>query len=155
MAARCRQDRDSRRVLLKPVPLTKEEFGLVKLHPQIGLRILKRVYGFEHILDQIEMHHENYDGTGYPYGIKGERIPLAARVIRVADAFDAMTTDRSYRPAFSPESAMDAISAGSGTEFDPRCAREFLRFLRRRGLRNLAVPVAGGLLPAEAIPVVA
>jgi HD-GYP domain-containing protein (c-di-GMP phosphodiesterase class II) len=134
-------------VLLKPGPLTAEEFGLVKLHPQIGRRILERAHGFEHILDAVELHHENYDGTGYPYAVRGDQIPLAARVIRVADAFDAMTTDRAYRPAFTPESAMEAIHAGSGREFDPRCARAFLRKLRLRGSQTISAGAAGDLLP--------
>ena len=72
-------------ILLKPGPLTPEEIGLVKLHPQIGRRILERAPGFEPLLDPVELHHENFDGTGYPYGLAGERIPLAARVIRVVE----------------------------------------------------------------------
>lgn len=131
-------------VLLKPGRLTAEEFGLIKLHPQIGRRILERARGFEPLLDAVELHHENYDGTGYPYGLAGERIPLAARVIRVADAFDAMTSNRSYRPALTRESAMETIHNGSGREFDPRCVWALLRRLRR--MPNLASGV-GELLP--------
>jgi len=136
-------------VLLKPGPLTAEEFGLIKLHPQIGRRILERAHGFESILDAVELHHENYNGTGYPYGLAGEVIPLAARVIRVADAFDAMTTHRSYRPAFSAETAADVILAGSGADYDPKCAWALLRILRRHGNRAPSPGAAfGGLLPA-------
>jgi HD-GYP domain-containing protein (c-di-GMP phosphodiesterase class II) len=124
-------------ILLKPGPLTPEEIGLVKLHPQIGRRILERAPGFEPLLDPVELHHENFDGTGYPYGLAGERIPLAARVIRVVDAFDAMTTDRAYRPAFTAESALKQIETGSGREFDPRCAVALLIIVRRRGLREM------------------
>ena len=134
-------------VLLKPGPLTAEEFGLVKLHPQIGRRILERGQGFESVLDAVELHHENFDGTGYPYGAIGDRIPLGARVIRVADVFDAMTTDRSYRPAFTPQSALEAIHAESGRQFDPRCVLAFLRVMRRNGTRNLPAPATGSLLP--------
>jgi HD-GYP domain-containing protein (c-di-GMP phosphodiesterase class II) len=68
------------------------------------------------------LHHENFDGTGYPYGLASEKGPLEARVIRAADAFDAMTTDRGYRPALTAESAVKIVECGSGCEFDPRCA---------------------------------
>jgi HD-GYP domain-containing protein (c-di-GMP phosphodiesterase class II) len=131
--------------------LTEEEFGLIKLHPQIGRRILERAEGFEPILDAVELHHENYDGSGYPYGLSGERIPLAARIIRVADAFDAMTTQRSYRPALAPEFAMDTIHAGGGNEFDERCAWALLRVLRRGGQQRLVMTTAGELLSGEQV----
>jgi len=139
-------------VLLKPSRLTEEEFGLIKLHPQIGRRILERAEGFEPILDAVELHHENYDGSGYPYGLSGERIPLAARIIRVADAFDAMTTKRSYRPALTPELAMDTIHAGGGREFDERCVWALLRVLRRGGQQRLVLSTAGELLIGEDVP---
>jgi putative nucleotidyltransferase with HDIG domain len=133
-------------VLLKPGPLTQEEFGLVKLHPQIGRRILERAQGFDHLLDAVELHHENYDGSGYPYGLAGEKITLAARVIRVADAFDAMTTDRCYRPAHTTESAMDVIHRGSGQVFDPRCAWALLRVLRRTDKHDISQSLLSDLV---------
>lgn len=136
-------------VLLKPGPLTPEEFGLIKLHPQIGRRILERAHGFENILDAVELHHENYDGSGYPYCLAGARIPVAARIIRVADAFDAMTTNRSYRPAFTAETAADTVLAGSSSEFDPQCAWALLRILRRNGNRCLPGASFGGLLASD------
>jgi len=132
-------------VLLKPGPLTAEEFGLVKLHPQIGRRILERAPGFEPLLDAVELHHENFDGTGYPYALAGEKIPLDARVIRVADAFDAMTTDRAYRPALTAESALKIVENGSGREFDPRCAAAMSKIMRLRGRRELVHPAASDL----------
>jgi HD-GYP domain-containing protein (c-di-GMP phosphodiesterase class II) len=135
-------------VLLKPGPLTAEEFGLVKLHPQIGRRILERAPGFEALLDAVELHHENYDGSGYPYGLAGENIPFYARLIRVADAFDAMTTHRSYRPAFTAEAAMGEIDRGSGQEFDPRCAVALLKILRRAGRGELRRAAGCDLIPA-------
>lgn len=113
-------------VLLKPGPLTAEEFGLIKLHPQIGRRILEKALGFESLLEIVEMHHENFDGSGYPYGLAGEKIPLEARIVRIADAYDAMTTRRSYRSAFAPDVAMEAIRVGSGREFDPIAVEAFL-----------------------------
>lgn len=137
-------------VLLKPGRLTTEEFGLIKLHPQIGRKILERAHGFEPILDAVELHHENYDGSGYPYGLSGERIPLAARIIRVADAFDAMTTNRSYRPALAVEVAMDTIHSGQGREFEERCVWALLRVVRREG--QLAVTSGGALVVRDAVP---
>jgi HD-GYP domain-containing protein (c-di-GMP phosphodiesterase class II) len=135
-------------VLLKPGPLTAEEFGLVKLHPQIGRRILERAPGFEALLDAVELHHENYDGSGYPYGLAGENIHFYARLIRVADAFDAMTTHRSYRPAHTAEAAMAEIQRGSGREFDPRCALALLRILRREARGELRRAAGCDLIPA-------
>lgn len=135
-------------VLLKPGPLTAEEFGLVKLHPQIGRRILERAPGFEALLDAVELHHENYDGSGYPYGLAGENIPFDARLIRVADAFDAMTSHRPYRPALTAEAAMAEIHRGSGREFDPRCALALLRILGREGGRELRRATGCDLIPA-------
>jgi HD-GYP domain-containing protein (c-di-GMP phosphodiesterase class II) len=135
-------------VLLKPGPLTAEEFGLVKLHPQIGRRILERAPGFEALLDAVELHHENYDGSGYPYGLAGENIHFYARLIRVADAFDAMTTHRSYRPAHTAEAAMAEIQRGSGREFDPRCALALLRILRREARGDLRRAAGCDLIPA-------
>lgn len=113
-------------VLLKPGPLTAEEFGLIKLHPQIGRRILEKALGFESLLEIVELHHENFDGSGYPYGLAGENIPLEARIVRIADAYDAMTTRRSYRSAFAPDVALEAIRVGSGREFDPAAVEAFL-----------------------------
>jgi HD-GYP domain-containing protein (c-di-GMP phosphodiesterase class II) len=135
-------------ILLKPGALTAEEFGLVKLHPQIGRRILERAPGFEALLDAVELHHENYDGSGYPYGLAGENIHFDARLIRVADAFDAMTTHRSYRPAHTAEAAMAEIHRGSGREFDPRCALALLRILGRAGRGELRRVAGCDLIPA-------
>ena len=113
-------------ILLKPGPLKAEEYGLVKLHPQIGRRILEKAQTFEELLPIVELHHENFDGTGYPYGLAGDKIPLGARIVRVADSFDAMTTDRAYRPAYRPEAAMREIQNCSSTHFDPQVVKEFL-----------------------------
>jgi HD-GYP domain-containing protein (c-di-GMP phosphodiesterase class II) len=90
-------------VLQKKGRLTKEEFAYIKLHPQIGRRILERVALFGKYLNVVELHHENIDGSGYPYGLRGAQIPLDARIVRVADAFDAMTSDRSYRSRWTQE----------------------------------------------------
>ncbi len=106
-------------ILLKPGPLTEQEHGLMQVHTRIGRRILSRIPGLEPPLPILELHHENFDGSGYPYGLRADQIPLTARIVRVADAFDAMTTDRVYRPAFSRENAIEHIQRSAGTLFDP------------------------------------
>jgi HD-GYP domain-containing protein (c-di-GMP phosphodiesterase class II) len=113
-------------VLQKPSRLTMEEFNLVKQHPEIGRRILEEVSGFAPYLDAVELHHENWDGTGYPHGQRGEQTPLAARIIHVADAYDAMTTDRPYRRGMSDDQARGILATCAGTQFDPHVAHAFL-----------------------------
>ena len=116
-------------VLQKTSALTPEEFGLIKLHPQIGRKILQKVARFEKHLDVIELNHENYDGTGYPYRLAGERIPFHARIVRVADAFDAMCTNRSYREARPLNEVIEELRSNSGTQFDPRIVAVFLELI--------------------------
>lgn len=121
-------------VLQKPGPLTEEEFALIKLHPQMGKRILERAGQFQAYLPIIELHHEDWDGTGYPYGQRGEEIPLDARIVHVADVYDAITSNRSYRKAMPPQQVRDIMQRGSGTQFDPKVAEVFLSILRQRQL---------------------
>jgi putative nucleotidyltransferase with HDIG domain len=116
-------------VLQKPGLLTAEEYGLIKLHPQIGRKILEKVARFESLLAVVELHHENHDGTGYPYGLVGHNVPIAARIVHVADAFDAMTTTRSYRSALGLRSATREIERSAGRMFDPVAARVFLKLI--------------------------
>ncbi len=106
-------------VLQKAGNLTPEEYETVKLHPQIGRKILERGAAFEQYLQLVELHHEDFDGHGYPYGLKGHGIPLGVRVIRVADVFDALTTDRSYRRAMPLDRAFELIASRAGVQFDP------------------------------------
>ncbi len=112
--------------LQKKGRLTQEEFALIKLHPQIGRRILERVALFGKYLNVVELHHENTDGSGYPHGLRGSQIPLDARIVRVADAFDAMTSDRSYRGRWTQDLALKEIFACSGKHFDNEVATVFL-----------------------------
>jgi HD-GYP domain-containing protein (c-di-GMP phosphodiesterase class II) len=134
-------------VLQKKDRLTQEEFGFIKLHPQIGRRILERVAGFGKYLSVVELHHENVDGTGYPYGLRGSQIPLEARIVRVTDSFDAMTTDRSYRSRHSSEIARKEILDHAGTHFDETVATVFLRLLVQDRIQVMgdAMPVAAPL----------
>lgn len=117
-------------VLQKRGPLTLDELGLVKLHPVIGRKILERTGMFQKLLPVVELHHENWDGTGYPYGLRGEEIPLEARIARVADAFDAMTSARPYREAPTRQWAIEELRRCTGTHFDPRVAAVFLTLLQ-------------------------
>ncbi|WP_377891189.1 HD-GYP domain-containing protein [Alkalihalobacillus sp. R86527] len=106
-------------ILMKPSRLNNEEFNIIKTHPTVGADALSGIKGLEVCLDVVRYHHERWDGRGYPEGLKGEEIPLLARITAVADAFDAMTSSRSYRPAMSLEEAYSQIIDGEGTQFDP------------------------------------
>jgi len=112
-------------ILQKPGALTSEEFSVIRTHPEIGRRILGGVNGFAPYLDAVELHHENWDGTGYPGGRRGEETPLAARIIHISDAFDAMTTGRPYRPGMSPKEALNILSKFRGSQFDPEIVDAF------------------------------
>jgi putative nucleotidyltransferase with HDIG domain len=114
-------------VLQKPGRLTTEEFALVKLHPVIGRRILEGVQGFAEYLPAVELHHENWDGTGYPKGQRGVETPIDARIIHVADAYDAMTTDRSYRRGMTHRRAVEILVENAGLQFDARVVDAFLQ----------------------------
>lgn len=116
-------------VLQKPGRLTAEEVGLIRLHPQIGRRILEKTGQFQNLLPVVELHHENWDGTGYPYGFRGENIPVEARIVHVADAFDAMTSARCYRDAPSLEWALAELRRCAGQQFDPRVTEVFLALM--------------------------
>lgn len=118
-------------LLRKPGPLLPEEEAVVRQHPANSARILESIQGFGDIVDMARWHHERFDGAGYPDGLAGDRIPTGAQIIQVADSFDAMTSDRSYRPALSREGALAELLAGSGTQFNPRVVRAALAALAR------------------------
>jgi diguanylate cyclase (GGDEF)-like protein/PAS domain S-box-containing protein len=114
-------------ILRKPGKLTDEEFDVVKQHPQMGAIIVQAVPGLEGTLDAVRHHHERWDGGGYPSGLRGEETPLMARLMAVADAYSAMTTDRPYRRGMDRQEAFAILDAGAGTQWDADCVRAFQR----------------------------
>ena len=117
-------------ILQKPTPLTPEEFEQIKRHPALGARILRQVSFLEPHLPIVELHHERPDGHGYPFGLRGDEIPLAARIVHVADAYDAMTSARAYRPARPLGAAVAELRLYSGTQFDPECVKAFTEAIK-------------------------
>ncbi len=115
-------------ILNKNGPLTPEEFAEIKKHPQIAVDIIGDLIDKE-ILDIVLYHHERYDGKGYPAGLKGEEIPLGARILAVADSWDAMTSERPYRKALPRHVAIEEIEKNAGTQFDPKIASVFLEII--------------------------
>lgn len=117
-------------VLLKPCRLTEEEYDEIKKHPVTGARILEGITQLRGIVPMVRGHHERYDGSGYPDGLAGAEIPLGARIIAVADAFDAIVSNRQYRRGKSFEEAIEEIGREQGVQFDPQLAELFTDFFR-------------------------
>jgi hypothetical protein len=125
------------RILLKPGPLSPKEWAIMRCHPVWGAEILAQGEGFEVARRIARWHHENIDGSGYPDGLRGDRIPLEARIVRISDAFDAMTHNRPYQTARPMEWALEELERFAGTQFDPELARLFIDKLRNDvGLRT-------------------
>ncbi len=116
-------------LLNKPGPLSDDEWQTVRRHPELGMDVVKQIKPFEELATIVLHHHERYDGQGYPSGLAGEAIPLEARIIAIADAYDAMTTYRTYRPGRSSDAALLEIERESGFQFDPGLARLFCKIL--------------------------
>jgi len=112
-------------VLTKPGRLTKDEYEIIKRHPEIGVRILRDIPQLSDVLPGVLHHHERWDGRGYPYGLANEGIPLFARLLALADSFDAMSSTRTYRSAMPRPTVLDEINKGAGSQFDPHFARVF------------------------------
>ena len=120
-------------ILRKPGSLTGIEFQQVKKHPGIGERICLSLKFARDMLPIIRHHHERFDGKGYPDGLKGEKIPLMARIVAVADAFDAMTSDRPYRPGMTVDEALNVLGGGAGSQWDPELVAVFINMIREGG----------------------
>ncbi|MHB8129591.1 MAG: PocR ligand-binding domain-containing protein [Mobilitalea sp.] len=126
-------------ILNKPGKLTIQEWDQIKKHPDIGFRILSSSFDMLEIADWIKAHHERWDGEGYPNGISGESIPRIARIIAIADCYDAMTSQRSYREALSEEKAIYEISRNAGIQFDPEIARIFIEKVLNKPFDNYKI----------------
>ncbi len=120
-------------VLLKEGRLTDEEFAIIKTHPVTGSKILSPVSMLNDIVAGVRHHHEKFNGGGYPDGLAGEHIPLDARILAIADSFDAMTSNRSYRRKMSYEAALEELEKCAGTQFDPELARLFVEKFKNHG----------------------
>ncbi|MGE5403309.1 MAG: HD domain-containing phosphohydrolase, partial [Candidatus Saccharibacteria bacterium] len=114
-------------ILLKPGKLTDEEYEMIKMHTVFGEQIIKHIRRLREVIPGVKWHHERFDGRGYPDRIGGEEIDIIARIIAVADSFDAMTSDRAYRKALSNDIAIDELIKNSGTQFDPHIVEAFLQ----------------------------
>lgn len=117
-------------ILLKPDNLTQEEFEVIKTHPVIGANILREHTQFKNIVPCVLHHHERWDGQGYPHNLTREKIPLGARIISVADAFEAMTANRPYRQAMEQKQATTELIQQAGTQFDPQVVQAFVECLK-------------------------
>lgn len=121
----------SEAILCKQDKLTEEEYEIMKTHTTRGAEILSALTGFDEVINGVKYHHERYDGRGYPEGLKGENIPIIAAIIAVADTFDAITTDRSYRKGVSKEIAIEEIKRFSGTQFNPKPVQALLELYHK------------------------
>jgi HD-GYP domain-containing protein (c-di-GMP phosphodiesterase class II) len=117
-------------VLAKDDALTPDEWEQMRQHPALGANVVSRFAAYRNGAEFVRYHHEAWDGSGYPTGLAGEQIPLGARIISVADTFDAMTTSRPYREAMSVEAAITILERGAGTQWDPRVVAAMTGYLR-------------------------
>lgn len=124
------------RILLKPGTLSEEEWRVMKNHPNVAYELLSPIAYLREALDIPYCHHEKWDGSGYPRGLKGESIPLAARIFAIVDVWDALCSDRPYRPAWSTERALDHIRNQAGRHFDPRVVEAFLSLVQHSGAHS-------------------
>jgi putative nucleotidyltransferase with HDIG domain len=121
-------------ILKKPGRLSEEEMEIIRKHPTHGARMIESIEPMREARDIIRHHHEYYDGSGYPDGLKGENIPLGARIIAVADAFDAMTTNRPYRKALPMDKVVRELRDFSGRQFDPDIVEILIGILDEKGI---------------------
>ena len=116
-------------ILLKPGPLSAEEWVIMRKHPEYAYEFLSPIVYLHDALEIPYCHHEKWDGSGYPRGLRGEQIPLAARIFAIVDVWDALRSDRPYRAAWPDEKVREHIQALAGIHFDPKVVREFMRMI--------------------------
>ena len=138
------------RILQKPAALTDEEYEIMKTHPEKGYKIMREIEQLQDVVPGMRYHHENWDGSGYPFGLKTEEIPLVARIVAVADSFDAMTTNRPYQRKMTIEKAVERIVMLSGKRFDPHVVQAFVRAYEDGALKVIE---EGARLEDELVPV--
>jgi HD-GYP domain-containing protein (c-di-GMP phosphodiesterase class II) len=129
-------------LLCKPGPLTAAEVAEVRKHPVAGAHLIEGVADFRPAMPYVLHHHERWDGAGYPHRLAGEEIPVEARVLGIADAFDAMTFLRPYRPALSVDHALDELQRCAGFQFDPEVAETFVDCWRAGDIAVAELPIA-------------
>ncbi len=127
----------SEKILLKKGPLTRREFNKIKNHPKIGVDIIRPIQSFHSLVPLILYHHERWDGKGYPFGLKGNEIPVGARIIAIADVYEALISDRPYRKALPKKEALRIIKENSGKQFDPKIADVLMDVLKKGRIKNL------------------
>ncbi|MBD3263726.1 MAG: HD domain-containing protein, partial [Candidatus Omnitrophica bacterium] len=118
-------------ILSKRGPLTPEEKVKIKSHPSIAAEILRGIHALRGSVPSVLYHHERYDGKGYPLGLKGEEIPLGARIVAVADVYQALISDRPYRKAYSRKKALQIIKSEAGKQFDPKIVKLFTKIIKK------------------------
>ncbi len=118
-------------ILRKPGPLSPSEWDVIKRHPMVGADILSPISSLARVSAIIRSHHEKFDGSGYPYGLKGEQIPMEARILAVADAYSVMINGRVYRNALTQSEAITELKRCSGAHFDPRVVKELLILIQQ------------------------
>ncbi len=137
-----------REILNKAARLTDNEFLVIRKHPEIGERILQPISFLRDVLPMVRHHHESWDGRGYPDKLCGEEIPFEARIVKLADCYDAVTSNRAYRNPMSPSDALDMVRNEKGTSFDPELADHFVRIVEEVERRKTSQP--GAAAPAAA-----
>ena len=113
-------------IIAKPGALTDKEWEAIRAHPELGVEIVRSCPALQSVLPAVALHHERYDGHGYPYGISGRDLPLEARIIGICDAYDSMTANRPYRRGMEPAEAVRRLQQGAGTQFDPSLVDLFI-----------------------------
>ena len=151
-------------ILSKPGPLTQEEFQKIRIHPQVGAEIISAVPFPYPVAPLILSHHERWDGKGYPQGLKGEEIPLGARILSVVDYYDALTSDRPYHKAMTPDAATSLLQQEAGRALDPAVVQMFVKMSaemerprarsnpRRRGACRSSRPTSAAVPPSASSP---